>query len=522
MDNEELFSNLSNNSTKTKSEASQQKRGQLAKEFHEDILNFKLNLRKNKLQNKLMEMRIKKLNNNNKIINRQKLLEFRKLFETNNIKQIKDKFIENNSNFLKDKKTIELIHTYSLHIIYDENIQKIFNLNDNIILNGIFNEIIKDLNSSSIELDLFDYYLLILGNLFIFSKNIYENKNKDFINLFLNILNKNINLENYGDKNFNIINNTLWLIHLYIYFNKSDYVTHYAYILQNIENFFSNYFLGIMEKAYVQKNNDKIFFSIIKEILYSLLNIYSIIFEDIFNNIKIMPNLYNFPNEIIQKCFDNLINILNYKLIKNIYDEDITEILGYILSINKYLNISKNNFFDILCALFNKYKYDDYDNNNIIHNLIVILNKLIDNYYDNKLFWEQIKDSDILPICIQYYLKNGSFINMTLITLNLFFKYQINYNKIIIKCINYKLIENIADILINTENNDKNCYNCLNILINSYNFMDINMKNKENIIKYFNIYNGLISKLEQLLLSRNEYIIKLSSELLYKFKDFKK
>ena len=196
MENEELFSNLFNNSTKTKNKASQQKNDQLAKEFHEDILNFKLSLRKNKIQNKLMEMRIKKLNNNNKITSRQKLLEFRKLFEANNIKQIKDKFIENNSNFLKDKKAIELIHTYSLHIMYDENIQKIFNLNDNIILNGIFNEIIKDLNSSSIELDLFDYYLLILGNLFIFSKNIYENKNKDFINLFLNILNKNINLEN--------------------------------------------------------------------------------------------------------------------------------------------------------------------------------------------------------------------------------------------------------------------------------------------------------------------------------------
>ena len=51
--------------------------------------------------------------------------------------------------------------------------------------------------------------------------------------------------------------------------------------------------------------------------------------------------------------------------------------------------------------------------------------------------------------------------------------------------------------------------------------MEANMKNKENIINYFNIYNGLISKLEQLLLSRNDYRIKLSTELLYKFKDGK-
>ena len=236
------------------------------------------------------------------------------------------------------KKTIELINIYSQHIIHDENIQKIFNLNDNIILTGIFNEIIKDLNSSSIELDLFDYYLIILGNLFIFSKNIYENKNKECINLFLNILNKNINLENYAEANFNIINNTLWLIHLYIYFNKSDYVTHYAYILKNIESFFSEKFLGVMGTAQVQSKNNKLFFSIIKEILYSLLNIYSIIFEDILRfseypkllsrlllDISFFSLLFSldssfifflfvlFSNNFFSLCFCFLIFILSFK-----------------------------------------------------------------------------------------------------------------------------------------------------------------------------------------------------------------
>lgn len=523
MENQQLNSYLSNISTKIKSDISQSD-NESSKDFHEELINYKLSLRKNKINNKLMEIRLKKLDKSTKITNRQKLYEYKKLFEINKIKQTKEKFLKKDPNFLKDKKFIELVHLYSQNINHDENIQKIFDLNDTIILKEIFNEIIKDINSSLIDLELFDYYLLILGNFFIYTKNIYENDNKDFINLFLDILNKNANLEIYDKGNFDVINDTLWLIHLYIYFNKNNYINHFSYILQNITFYLSNNFLKIMSLFYEQKKNDKLFFSIIKEIIYSLLNIFSAIFEEILDNINIIPNSFNLPNEIIQNSFDNLLNILYYKLVKDIYDENITDILALIFSINNnfiFIDISKNNFFEVICLLFDKFKYEDYENNKIIQNLIIILNKLIDNYYNYDLFWQAVKDSDILPICIQYYLKNGSLINLTLITLNLFFKYQINYNKIIIKCINYKLIEIVVDILINTENNEKNCYHCINLLLNSYYFLKTNMKKpeEEKIAKYFNINNGLISKLEQLLLSNDKYLVSLASELLYKFKN---
>ena len=154
--------------------------------------------------------------------------------------------------------------------------------------------------------------------------------------------------------------------------------------------------------------------------------------------------------------------------------------------------------------------------------MIIIINKIIDYYYSDEIVLNILKDSDILPICIQYHLKNGSLINMTLVTLNLLFKYQMSYNKIIIKCINYKLIEDVSDILSTTESNEKNCYGCLNTLINSYYFLENNIKNPEyeNIIKYFNINNGLISKLEQLLLSDNKDIKELSYELYNKLKNY--
>jgi hypothetical protein len=245
MENQQLNSYLSNINTKIKSNIFQSD-NESSKDFHEDLINYKLSLRKNKINNKLMEIRLKKFNKSTKITNRQKLYEYKKLFELNKIKQTKDKFLKKDPNFLKDKKFIELVHLYSQNINHDENIQKIFDLNDTIILKEIFNEIIKDINSSLIDLELFDYYLLILGNFFIYTQNIYENDNKDFINLFLNILNKNANLEIYDKGNFDIINDTLWLIHLYIYFNKNNYINHFSYILQNITFYLSNNFLKIM------------------------------------------------------------------------------------------------------------------------------------------------------------------------------------------------------------------------------------------------------------------------------------
>ena len=249
-----------------------------------------------------------------------------------------------------------------------------------------------------------------------------------------------------------------------------------------------------MKKKNEKKNKDTKILTIIKEIIFSLLNIYLLIYEEIYENINILPNICSISNDIIINCFENSINILEFTLIKNIYDEIITDIIVLILSINKnhlYLDLSKNKFFGILCNLFNKYK--------------------------NKIFWDEVKDSDILPICIQYYLKNGSLVNMTLITLNLFFKYQINYNKILIKCINFKLIEIICDILINVENKENTSLYCLNILLNAYYFLKSNIKNKEqkNITKYFNTNDGLVAKLEQLLLSRNKDIVQSSSELHY-------
>ena len=519
MNIKDSYSNLENINTKIKNNI-RKNNNESPRSFYEDALNYKLTLRKKKIQSKLMEIRLKKYNKTNKISSRQKLYEYKKLFEIDRLKQIKEKFLQKESNFLKDKKTAELIYIYSQNINHDENIQNIFNLNDNIILTSIFNEIIKDINSTSIDLDLFDYYLLILGNFFIYTKNIYENNNNDFINLFLNILDKNANLDNYVNENFDIINNTLWLIHLYIYFNKNNYLSNFSNILKNILYFFSPNFIKIMKNFYEKKNKDTKILTIIKEIIFSLLNIYLLIYEEIYENINILPNICSISNDIITNCFENSINILEFTLIKNIYDEIITDIIVLILSINKnhlYLDLSKNKFFGILCNLFNKYKNEDYDNNKIIQNLIIILNKLIDNYYDYKIFWDEVKDSDILPICIQYYLKNGSLVNMTLITLNLFFKYQINYNKILIKCINFKLIEIICDILINVENKENTSLYCLNILLNAYYFLKSNIKNKEqkNIIKYFNTNDGLVAKLEQLLLSQNKDIVQSSSELHY-------
>ena len=524
MNNEsELMSNISNLNTKSKI-GNENIINITSKEINEDLLNYKLSLRKKKTQNTLMQIRLKDFNKNNKPTTKQKMYEYKKLFEINKIKEIKDKLLQQNSNYIKDKKIIELILLYSQHINSDENIQNILDLNNNNLINIFFNEIIRDINSISINLELFDYYLIILGNFFIYMKNVYENKEKEYINLFLNILNKNSFLEIYDDINFYIINDTLWLIHLYIYFNINDYIYNFSSILKNIEYFLSNKFLEILTNFYQRKNNKHLFLNIIKEIIYTLFNIYSLIYEQIIDDIN-NNIIIDIPNEIFQNSFNNLLNLLNYDLTKDIYNENITDILALLFSIKKiYININifKNKFFEILSSMFNKYKYENYDNNKISQNLIIILNKLIDNYYEDEIFVNSLKESDILPICIQYYLKNGALINMTLITMNLFFKYQINYNKIIIKCINYKLIEYAGDILSKTENKEKNCFGCLNILLNSYYFLKNNIKNKthENIIKYFNINNGLISKLEQLFFSNNKDIIKLSSELYKKLKNF--
>ena len=117
---------------------------------------------------------------------------------------------------MKDKKIVELIHLYSQHLNNNENVKTIFIPQINNLINIILYEIEKDINSQTINFELFDYYLIILGNLFIYTKNINDN-NKEYLSLLLNILNKNTNLEIYNNYHFDVINDTLWLIHLYIY-----------------------------------------------------------------------------------------------------------------------------------------------------------------------------------------------------------------------------------------------------------------------------------------------------------------
>ena len=471
---QESISNLSNINTKYKNIDMEEIK---SKDIHEDLLNYKLSLRKKDTQNKLMKIRLKNFNKakNKNVSGRQKMNEYKKLFEAKKIEEIKYKLLDKNVNYMKDKKVIEIIYLYSQNISSNENIQKIFDLKDNIIINLFFKEIINDINTSvPIDLELFDYYLLILGNFFIFTKNVIETNEKECMNLFLNILSKNSILEAYDNNNFDIINDTLWLIYLYIFFNNNVYLSHFKYIIQNIHFFLSNQFFDILTQYYNQNNNKQLYMNIIKEIIYSELNIYSLIYEQIFENINI-NNMPYIPSEIFQYSLESLINLLNNKLVKNIYDENITNIIALIFCTQKNSknnNFSNNSFLDIIFSLFNKYKYDNYDNNKITQNLIIIFNKIIDNYYCDEIFLNILKDSDILPICIQYHLKNGSLINMTLVTLNLLFKYQMNYNKVIIKCINYKLIEIVSDILSRTQSNEKNCYGCLNILINSYYFLD--------------------------------------------------
>ena len=220
----ENFPNMQNISTKSRDPDKFTK--PVIKEYHESVLNLKLTLRKRRLNDYIMETRMKKSEPKNieKINSRKKYIEFKKQFEPEKIKETLDKIININNksliNYLKDKKTIELIHLYSQHLNNNDNVKALFDINIEKIQNIFYKEIITDINSSSINFEFFDYYLIILGNLFIFKKSINDNKEKEFLSLLLNILSKNTNLEIYNEYNFDIINDTLWLIYLYIYFSE--------------------------------------------------------------------------------------------------------------------------------------------------------------------------------------------------------------------------------------------------------------------------------------------------------------
>ena len=515
--------NLQNEFTQSKKDQ-ERVNNLLSKEVHEEFLKYKLSLRKNKIHNNLMEKRIKKddKNSNIKINNRKKLYEFKKLFEIENIQEAIEKIVSKNSNinYLKDKKIIEMIHLYSQHLNSNDNVKNILGINIDKLLNIFSNEIINDINSQFVDYELFDYYLIIIGNLLIYKKSINDNKDNEYLSLILNILINNSNLEIYHDYNFDIINNTLWLIYLYIYFSDNLRIITFPTIIKIVNDLFTNRFFEEMMNFYSTNKNGQISLTIIKEILFSCIHIYLSIFENLLEENKKEKININIKKEDLQHCLDILIKMINFEVFKDKFNEDITYIISLILALTtNELTFNLTQFYEIYISLFEKYKDYDYDNKTLSQNLISILYYLIGNYYEDNTFFQILNESNIIPICIQNYLKNGSTKNIALNALNMIFKYPFHYHKIIIKSINYQLLDNICEIIINIDNNEKTIYGCLLILINAYSFLDNNMKNPSNtnILKYFD--SKLISKLEQLLLNDNINICKIASFLYKKFKN---
>ena len=519
----ENFPNMQNISTK-KSRDPDKFTKPAIKEYHESVLNLKLTLRKRKLNDYIMETRMKKSEPKNieKINSRKKYIEFKKQFEPEKIKETLDKIININNksliNYLKDKKTIELIHLYSQHLNNNDNVKALFDINIEKIQNIFYKEIITDINSSSINFEFFDYYLIILGNLFIFKKSINDNKEKAFLSLLLNILSKNTNLEIYNEYNFDIINDTLWLIYLYIYFSEKENIyMYYPYIIKIVNALFINRFFDELNNFNKKNQTNKI---IIKEIIYSNINIYLSIFENLIESNKNKKIDINIIKEDLQHCLDIIIHFYEFEIIKDIFNEDITNIISILLELTKnYFTLNLNKFYNIFISFFDKYKNYDYDNNKISQNLIYILYYLIYAYYEDNELYQILLNSDIIPLMIQYYLKNGSIINITLSTLNLVFKYPLNYHKVIIKSINYKLLDKVCQILMSTENNENIFISCFNILINAFFYLENYLKNPSlrNILEYFDL--KIVHKIEQLLLNDNKDICEMASFLYKKFKN---
>ena len=519
----ENIPNLENVGTKTKC-ALEKINYILKKENNESILNSKLALRKKKVFNYIMEKRIKneEKNNNNKINSKQKLYEYKKLFEIEKIRETIDKLILNcNMNYIKNKKIIELIHLYSQHLISNDNVKDIFEKNLDKIIGIFLNEIIADINSLSINFELFDYYLIILGNIFVYKKSVYDNSKNEYLSLFLNIINKNSNLEKYSEYNFNIINDSLWIVYLYISFSDKQNISFtFPYIMKTVNNLFTNKFFEELKIFNAKSTKENINLIIIKEIIHCSINIYLSILESILGLDSEKINNINIQKEDLQHCLDISLQIYEFNELKDIFIGEITYIMSLILDLSKNIYIlSLDKFYNIYISLIEQYKNYDYDKNKISENLICILYYLLDNYYEENRFYEILKTTDIIKICIQYYLKNGSIINIVLKTLNMIFKYPMYYHKIIIISINYKLIDYVCEIILNTENNQSIFYECLNILINAYIFLENNMKNPNdaNISKYFNM--KIIPKFEKLMLNDNKDICELASFLYKKFKN---
>ena len=521
---DENFPNMESIDTKLK-RALDKSNTPIKKEYHESALNFKLTLRKRKLNEYIASTRMKKFEPKNigETNTRKKYYEFKKQFDIEKIKETLDKIINNKSliNYMKDKKTIELLHLYSQNLNSNGNVKKIFEINIEKLVGIFYNEIISDISSQSINFELFDYYLIILGNLFIYNKKINDNDDKAILSLLLNILSKNTNLESYNDFNFDIINDTLWLIYLYIYFTpKENIYMHYQYILKTANALFIKRFFDELNNFNNRNQKTQMNKIIIKEIIYSNINIYLSIFENLIEINKNKKMNMNIIKEDLQHCLDILIQIYEFDILKNIFIEDITNIISILLELTKNeFTLNLGQFYEIFLPLFSQYKNYDYDKNKISQNLIYILYYLLYGYYDDNNLYQILISSDIIPITIQYYLKNGTLIHITLSTLNLVFKYPLNYHKIIIKSINYKLLDNVCRILLSTENNENIFYACFNLLINAFIFLENYLKNPNlmNILEYFDM--KIISKIEQLLLSDNKDLCEMASFLYKKFKN---
>jgi hypothetical protein len=355
-------------------------------------------------------------------------------------------------NYIKNKNIIELLHLYSQHLISNDNVKDIFEKNLDKIIGIFLNEIIADINSLSINFELFDYYLIILGNIFVYKKSVYDNSKNEYLSLFLNIINKNSNLEKYSEYNFNIINDSLWIVYLYISFSDKQNISFtFPYIMKTVNNLFTNKFFEELKIFNAKSTKDNINLIIIKEIIHCSINIYLSILESILGLDSEKINNINIQKEDLQHCLDISLQIYEFNELKDIFIGEITYIMSLILDLSKNIYIlSLDKFYNIYISLIEQYKNYDYDKNKISENLICILYYLLDNYYEENRFYEILKTTDIIKICIQYYLKNGSIINIVLKTLNMIFKYPMYYHKIIIISINYKLIDYVCEIILNT------------------------------------------------------------------------
>ena len=279
----------------------------LSKERQESILNFRLTLRKKKIYNYLMDSRTKNevKKNDSKINSRKKLFESKKLFEKEKIKETIDKIISDNQiiNYLKDKNTVELIQKYSMNINSNENVKNIFDSNIDKLIQKFLYEIKNDINSKVISnFELFDYYLIILGNLFIYKKSIFDNNTNEYFLLFLNILKMNSNLDAYNDYNFEIINDTLWLIHLYIYFSIQNTLSFSPYIIKSINNLFTNKFFEELINFNNKNKKIKANLVIIRQIIYTSLKIYLLLIENLLEIKNFKKININIEKEDLQHC----------------------------------------------------------------------------------------------------------------------------------------------------------------------------------------------------------------------------